>query len=299
MARQRKAISKQRPMRGLALAILIALGVGVVLLQTAPSIKQAFNPVRAAASDQLVGGGGASWFAKMTGQTARNERIKSLEAEVRDLARWRAAAISMSERLESYEKILNVQGEPPVQGVTARIIAESDGPFADTLLANAGRSQGIGIGFIALNEGGLVGRVVQLGQRSSRILVVTDFNSRVPVMGEASGVRAIMYGGRDGIGALEDLPEIEQFKPGERILTTGEGGVFPRGLVAGFAEKRGASWRVAYAMERGEAGFVRLVPPARIPTPEEEPIIEEAKDDVLVSEAITAQEPPPARRAGQ
>jgi len=299
MARQRKAHSKQRPMRGLALAILLALGVGAVLLQTAPNIKQAFNPVRSAASDQLVGGGGASWFARVTGQTARNERIKALEAEVRDLARWRAAAISMSERLESYETILNIQGEPPVQGVTARIIAESDGPFADTLLANAGKSQGIEAGFIALNEGGLVGRVVQLGQRSSRILVVTDFNSRVPVMGEASGVRAIMYGGRDGIGALEDLPEIDQFQPGERILTTGEGGVFPRGLVAGFAQKRGSNWRVAYAMARGEAGFVRLVPPARIPTPEEAPLIEEAEGDVLVSEATTAQEPPPARRAGQ
>lgn len=297
MARQRKTLTKRRPMRGLALSILIALGVGMVLLQTAPAIKQAFNPVRAAASDQLVGGGGASWLAKVTGQTARNARVKELEAEVRDLARWRAAAISMAERLESYESILNVQGEPPVQGVTARIIAESDGPFADTLLANAGKTQGIEAGFVAVNEGGLVGRVVQLGQRSSRILVVTDFNSRVPVMGEASGVRAIMYGGRDGIGALDDLPEIDQFKPGERILTTGEGGVFPRGVVAGYAEKRGANWRVAYAMKEGAAGFVRLVPPASIPTPEEEPVLAPTEDTIVADAA--GQDTAPARLAGQ
>ncbi|HCX10854.1 MAG TPA: Rod shape-determining protein MreC, partial [Hyphomonas sp.] len=45
-----------------------------------------------------------------------------------------------------------------------------------------------------LNEGGLVGRVIQLGEYSSRILLITDFNSRVPVMGEVSGVRAIHYG---------------------------------------------------------------------------------------------------------
>ena len=260
-------------MRGLAFGILLALGGGIVLLQTAPSVKEAFAPARAAASDQLVGGGGASWFARVTGQTARKARVKELEAEVRDLERWRAAAISMADRMEAYEEILNLIGEPPANGVTARIIAESDGPFADTQLANAGKAHGIEAGFVAVNEGGLVGRVIQLGQRSSRLLVVTDFNSRVPVMGEASGVRAIMYGGRDGIGALEDRPETDQFLAGERILTTGEGGVFPRGIVAGRARKRGNAWRVDYAMKQGAAGFVRLLPPATISTPEEDPVV--------------------------
>lgn len=272
MGRIRKTPTKSQPMRGLAFCILLALGGGMVLLQTAPAIKAGFTPVRTAASDQLVGGGEANWFAKVTGQAARNARIKELEAEVRDLSRWRAAAISMASRMEAYEDILNLVGEPQAQGVTARIIAESGGPFAQTLLANAGQSHGIEPGAVAINEGGLVGRVVQLGQRSSRILAVTDFNSRVPVMGEASGVRAIMYGGRDGIGALTDRPEIDQFIAGERILTSGEGGVFPRGIVAGYAVKRGNNWRVAYAMKKGAAGFVQLMPPARIPTPEEVPV---------------------------
>lgn len=292
MGRQRT--HKRRPLRGLAFGILLALGGGIVVLQTAPSIKEAFTPVRTSASDQLVGNGSANWYARITGQAAREARVRELEAEVRDLARWRAAAISMAERLETYEEILNAQGEPPVQGVTARIIAESDGPFADTLLANAGQNQGIEAGFVAVNEGGLVGRIVQLGKRSSRILAVTDFNSRVPIMGEASGVRAIMYGGRDGVGALDDRPEIDNFLEGERILTTGEGGLFPRGLVAGYAMQRGNSWRVDYAMKRGEAGFVRLVPPARIPKPEEEPVPNEAALLVEVDTAGTA-----ARLAGQ
>lgn len=272
MGRQRST-AKRRPMRGLAFGILLALGGGIVVLQTAPTIQDAFTPVRTSANDQLVGNGNsASLYARITGKTSREARVRELEAEVRELARWRAAAISMAERLEAYEDILNLVGEPPAQGVTARIIAESDGPFADTLLANAGQTQGIEAGFVAINEGGLVGRVVQLGQRSSRILVVTDFNSRVPVMGETSGLRAIMYGGRDGVGALEDRPEIADFLPGERILTTGEGGLFPRGLVAGYAVKRANAWRVTYAMRQGAAGFVRLVPPAIIPKPEDNPV---------------------------
>lgn len=279
MRRQRRISQKRRPMRGLGLSILMALGLGLVLLQTAPSIRQAFTPVRTAASDQLVGNGGASWFARISGQAARQEKVRALEAEVRELSQWQAAAITMAERLEAYERILNLQGEPPVLGVTARIIAESDGPFSETLLANAGRQHGIETGFIAVNESGLVGRVIQLGERSSRILAVTDFNSRLPVMGEVSGVRAIMYGGRDGLGALTDRPEEHLFIAGERILTTGEGGVFPRGIVTGYAEPRGNNWRVSYAMKEGAAGFVRLVPPIRIPTPEEVPVIEEPVEE--------------------
>ena len=281
MARQPKLHSKKRPIRGLGLGILLAGAFGLVLLQTSPRISDALSPVRTATSDQLAARSGNGFFARLTGRATRDARVEELEKEVRDLARWRAAAISMAERLETYETILNVQGEPPARGVTARIVAESDGPFAETLLANAGRIHGVEDGFVAVNEAGLVGRVIQLGERSSRILMVTDFNSRVPVMGEASGVRAIMYGGREGFGLLADRPETDVFLPGERVLTSGEGGVFPRGIVVGQAQPRGDDWRAIFAMKKAGAGFVRLVPPQAVSKPEEEPPL---ADDVAVAE---------------
>ena len=92
-------------------------------------------------------------------------------------------------------------------------------------------------------------------------------------------MRAILYGGRDGIGALQDRPELDPFVAGERILTTGEGGVFPRGILAGYAEMRGKNWRVDYAMNRGTAGFVRLLPPLLIAKPEDAPVLPEANVD--------------------
>lgn len=294
MSRQTGPNGQRRPMRALGYGILVAFGLGLVLIQSAPSIDRWFNPVRTSASDQVASGNGIGWLARITGQTSRNETIKELEAEIRDLERWRAAAITMAERMEAYETILNLQGEPPVQGVTARIVAESDGPFSQTLLANAGHVHGVEEGFVAVNEGGLVGRVIQLGARSSRILEVTDFNSRVPVLGEQSGVRAIMYGGSDGRGALEDRPEEDQFIAGERLLTSGEGGAFPRGLVAGYATPRGEDWRVEFAMQQGRVGFVRLIPERAIPRPEDNPA------EAVVAEASPQREAGAgARRAGQ
>lgn len=268
MARMSKMSPRERPMRRLGLGVLMAGVFGLVVAQTAPQIRTWFSPVRTVAADQLSASARPGVWARITGQSAREQRIKALEAEVRDLARWKAASISMAERLESYEAMLNALGEPPARGVTARVAAESDGPFSETLLANAGRAQGVEPGSVAMNEGGLVGRVVQLGERSSRILLVTDFNSRVPVLGETSGLRAILYGARDGLGSLTDLPEAGEFVLGERILTSGEGGEFPRGAVVGTVAYQGEAARVLLGMKDAQGGFVRLVPPAAIPKPE-------------------------------
>jgi len=270
-------------MRRLGLSIVLAVALGLLLMQTAPGIRDWFNPVRTVASDQLATTAKPGILSRITGSGAKNARIAELEREVRELERWRAAAISMAERLETYEEILNVMGEPPKRGVTARVAAETNGPFAETYLADTGARNGVGESWIAVNEGGLVGRVTRVGERSSRILLVTDFNSRVPIMGEQSGLRGIVYGGRDGLGVITDVPERGQFITGERILTSGEGGVFPRGLIAGYAVEKGIEWRVKFAMSDSRGGYVRLIPKLEIPKPEDEP----APQDIPVAEAST------------
>jgi rod shape-determining protein MreC len=256
--------SQKRSPKRLILGVFIFAAIALVLAQSAPQIRTLFNPVRTTVGDRLGGNEGFNAWAWMTGQAKRERRIKELEAEVRNLSRYKAAAISMAERLEAYEEILNLMGEPPARGVTARVTAENDGPFAQTILANAGRA-----GAVALNEGGLVGRVIQLGEYSSRILLITDFNSRVPVMGEVSGIRAILYGGRDGLGSLTDLPERDQFVEGERILTSAEGGAFPRGLIVGEVRKADDDWRVNFSMAERDGGYVQMIPPPEIRKPME------------------------------
>ena len=273
-------------MRRLGLSVALAVALGLLLMQTAPGIQNWFNPVRTVASDQLAATSKPGILSRITGSGAKNARIAELEREVRELERWRAAAISMAERLETYEEILNVMGEPPKRGVTARVAAETNGPFAETYLADAGARNGVRDSWIAVNEGGLVGRVTRVGDRSARILLVTDFNSRVPVMGEQSGLRGIVYGGRDGLGVITDVPERDDFIAGERILTSGEGGVFPRGLIAGYALQRGADWRVKFAMSDSRGGYVRLIPKLEIPKPEDNPVSQETS----VAEAVASPE---------
>ena len=226
MARSGRSAQKgvRRSPKRLVLGVLIFGFAALIVAQSAPQISQFFNPVRASVGDRLGGGEQIGLWARLTGRAAQEQRIRELEAQVRDLSRYKAAAISMADRLEAYEEILNLLGEPPARGVTARVTSESEGPFAQTLLANAGRSQGVEPGSVAMNEGGLVGRVT-------------------------------------------DLPERSDFIEGERILTSSEGGAYPRGLVVGEVHKSGNDWRVKYAMSDGSSGYVQLIPPPTVERP--------------------------------
>ncbi|MBO6687058.1 MAG: rod shape-determining protein MreC [Hyphomonas sp.] len=264
---------RQRPLRRYGFFVAVAGLLALLLLQTSPRLSQGVEPVRTAASDQLFHVTRPSLIDRISGASAKERQILELESRVRELAQYKALALTMAERLEVYEDILNMQGEPGGAEVTARIMAETNGPFAEALLANAGATNGVLEGYFAENDRGLVGRVVQVGQRSSRILKITDFNSRVPVMGEASGLRAIMYGGRDGLGRLTDLPEQGDFLPNERILTSGEGGLFPRGVVVGHVrDAEGKEIRVDLEMLNGQLSYVRLKPIMSIPVPEAFPV---------------------------
>ena len=259
----------QQTLRRYAFFTAVSLLLALLLLQSSPSLRDRLEPVRASATDQLFHITGPGLVEPLAQASPRDKRIFELEMRIRELSQYKAIALTMAERLEVYEDILNMQGEPQGAEVTARIMAETDGPFSEALLVNAGAMQGVRPGDYAENDQGLVGRVVQVGQRSSRILKLTDFNSRLPVMGEVSGLRAIMSGGVGQRGQLTDLPEQGQFLAYERVLTSGEGGLFPRGVVVGtVSEKTGM---VELAMLNGQLGFVRLKPAIQILPPEADP----------------------------
>ena len=84
-----------------------------------------------------------------------------------------------------------------------------------------------------LTEAGLIGRVVRAGRSTARLVLVTDFSSRVPVVLERSRVRAILQGDNGPLPTLQFLAPTARVAIGERVLTSGDGGLLPAGLVVG------------------------------------------------------------------
>jgi len=259
-----------------ARAVVVGLGlamVGALAIQTSTAVRSGIETSRKSmdgttASLAGVASGLAGWSFGFGRNQEDQARIAELEAQVRDLHRWKDLAETMALRMERYEKLLDLVGETQGQSVTARVVAEENGPFAASRIANAGAANGVREGFAAINEYGLVGRVVRVGEYTSRILMLTDFASRIPVLGTQSGDRALLVGD-NGVGARLLEPETpDKIVPGEVWVTSGDDGKMPLGVRVGTARKVGEDWVLDLALDAGPIDFVRLVPPPDFADPD-------------------------------
>lgn len=264
-----------------ARAVVVGLGiamVAVLAIQTSSAVRSGIDesrkPMDALTANLASFSSGVSGWPFSFGRSQEDAaRIAELEGRVRDLQRWKDLAETMALRMERYEQLLDLVGETQGRSVTARVVAEDNGPFAATRIANAGNANGVREGFAAVNENGLVGRVIRVGEYTSRILLLTDFSSRIPVMGVQSGDRALLVGD-SGSGAKLVEPETpDKIVPGEMWVTSGDDGKMPLGVRVGRARKDGETWRLDLAMESGPVDFVRLVPPPDFAAPEVAPAL--------------------------
>ena len=156
-----------------------------------------------------------------------------LRAENDQLRRWQAAALALEAENAALKANLRWVPDPAPSFVTARVVADAGGVYARSVLVSAGLVHGLQKGQVALDEGGLVGRVAELGKRSARVLLLTDISSRVPVMLGESGARAILAGTNGSRPRLLHWPEGTAPVEGEHVVTSAEADAFPAGLPVG------------------------------------------------------------------
>ncbi len=159
-----------------------------------------------------------------------NERLRT---ENTRLLKWEAVARRLEAENMAFRSMLNFVPEQAFRYISARVIADSSGAFVRSMLLSAGVQDGIKKGQAAISGEGLVGRVSEVGEKTSRVLLATDLNSRIPVRLEASRDRAMLAGDNTDQPRLVYLPPTARVLPGDRIVTSGDGGVFPPGLAVG------------------------------------------------------------------
>ena len=215
-----------------SIAILVASKADLVLIErfrtqvvdfAAPILSVASQPISAfnRAVDNI---------AELMSLHQENARLRE---ENRRLMQWQETARLLQRDNAQLQYLLNGKRDPDASFVTGRVIADVGGPFVRTLLLNAGAGDGIEKGQSVLAADGLVGRIAAVGQSASRILLITDLNSRIPVLVEQSGYRAILTGDNTAKPRLEFLPVGAQVSPGDRLITSGHGGLFPPGRPIG------------------------------------------------------------------
>ena len=188
---------------------------------------------------------------------SENRRLK---LQIVELKQWRDSAIALEDANSRYRAILGLKTEPPVPMVTGRVVLDSRGPFANTRLADVGSEKGVTVGNPVMSERGLVGRVVGVTKGVSRVLLLTDVASRTPVLVDRTDARAILVGDGGANPRMGFMRGQNPVREGDRILTSGDGGVFPRGLPVGVAAKGlDGQWRVRLYADLTAIDFVRVL----------------------------------------
>src|SRR5258708_3258984 len=216
---------------------LLALSVGLMVLGKAemPIIEQvrtmvadAFVPLLDALSRPVA------TVAEMGQKAAAMMNVYSENRRLREendrLLRWETVARNLETENRSLRDVLRLAPESSASYVTAPVVGDAAGMVVRSVLVTARARDGAAKGQTAITGDGLVGRVGEVGERSARILLLTDLNSQVPVLIENSRARAILAGDNSDQPKLTFLPSDVRPQAGDRIVTSGHAGVFPPGL---------------------------------------------------------------------
>lgn len=186
-----------------------------------------------------------AWLAELSVLRTENQSLKNAHAE---LSQWQAAARKLEAENQALRKLLHTVPAGAASYVSAHIVSDSGSPYVHSALISAGAENGVKKDEAVVSGHGLLGRVMEVGQTSARVLLLTDINSRVPVIGEVSRERAIMVGDNSPITSLAYVSSDSKLAVGERMVTSGDGGLFPAGIPVG----------VVSAVENGKVKAVPL-----------------------------------------
>ena len=189
-----------------------------------------------------------------------HEENATLRAEVEKLRQWESAARHLESENESLKTLLKWAPPPEAAFVTARVIADTGGTFVHSMIVGAGAQDGVKKGLVVMTGDGLAGRIAAVGNHSSRLLLLTDLNSRIPAIVERTRTRAILAGDNTDRPRLIHLSDGGAVTAGDRIVTSGHGGVFPPGLPIGIVTSVAESGVLVQPfVEQARLEFVRVV----------------------------------------
>jgi rod shape-determining protein MreC len=256
-----------RPVRRLVLAVLAILLLGLFLLWRIDSPR--IERFRTAVVDTVVPN--MDWAMAPVTRVGRMfedfrsyariyEQNQELRRELQQMRAWREAALQLEQRNAQLLDMARVRLDPQLTHVTGVVMADSGSPYRQSVLLNVGARDGIVDGWAVMDGLGLAGRIAGVGDRSARVILLTDSNSRVPVMVQPSGQRALLSGDNGQVPVLEFIDNADALRPGDRVVSASDGGVFPPGLLVGeVVQGNDGRLRVMLAADYGRLDFLRVL----------------------------------------
>jgi rod shape-determining protein MreC len=295
----------------LPLAIVAALAIALLLIGKAQS--SLFDRARAHVTDLMAPvlevvraplAGVDRWmdsFGEIFAVYQENLRLKEENARLRQ---WRNTAVVLQGRVQRYQLLLHAVPDPELSSVLARVIGRANRPFLETMIIDAGNTNGVKPGQAVIDARGMIGRVFITGQRTSWVILLTDLNSRIPITIEPGNIQAIMAGDNSPTPSIEIVSQNAVIKAGYQVVSSGDGSLLPPGLPIGTIIGDPASgFRVSLLADAASSQDVEIMdfkhPPEDLPalTPNDLPATAAGLAPAAAPSPVTA--PQPGTIAGQ
>jgi rod shape-determining protein MreC len=192
---------------------------------------------------------------------------ETMQAEINLLKAQNARLLQSTQRLEAalsennqLRQLVQAVSRQNFTLVSARIVGKAPHNFSGTFIIKATDGDGIKKNQAVINEDGVVGRVIYAGDDHSRLLPLTDLNSRIPVQIEGTEDHAILAGQNRADLKLTHFEKTIKVKEGDRLVTSGYGGIFPPGLpVAVVTHVEGESIKATPCAHLNKLDWVSIV----------------------------------------
>ncbi len=241
---------RPRPFRA-AMPVLILVSLGLLVLSRLDHasthavryrIAEAMTPVLTALFTPFEP---VRWAARqLPGVFEASRELELVRDENQKLKGWEWRAKDLERKLQDVTELARTVRETGFEFVTARVIANSSGAFVRSAMINAGQDQNVKSGHPVLSGDGIVGRIVDTGGAASRVLLLTDLNSRIPVLVGRNQIRAVLSGDNGPAPRLTYVPSDATVAASDDVVTSGIGGLFPRGMKIGVVIGTARGWRV-------------------------------------------------------
>jgi rod shape-determining protein MreC len=187
-------------------------------------------------------------------------RVQELSRENKQLRDYLARMRVLREENKNLKKLLKVTERHPRKIVGGKVVIYPGRPFVKSILIDSGAAEGMETHLPVITEEGLVGRTLEVADHTTRALLLTDLNSKIPVIVKPINEQAILVGDNTEMPRLKYLPYESKVQPGHVIETSGRGGIFPAGVLVGVVESvKEGKVKIKTAVDLEALSFVTAV----------------------------------------
>ena len=262
----RSALLQRGAKQKFSLFVLILLSILIFILDTADLkpvqilrsiINDGIYRVSAITSSPIKASRSTKdFFSEHFSVYRENERLK---VELEEFKKKNFNSLYLQTQNRNLQNIVEFQEKSKYSTVTSKIILDKNSPYLNSVVINKGRNAGILLGMPVLNKGNLVGRIVEVNFTSSRILLLNDLNSRIPVVISPNGSQAILSGSGELMPNLQYLPESYQVSDDHLVFTSGKDGIFFSGISIGKVTLDEGVFKVKLFSDPNQINFVSVI----------------------------------------